>query len=135
RGRLVAAGRVADLIGEGASTRSVRVRVAPEDVTIATSVLETGGLLVRREHDALLVDGAGDAAQVNRTLGERGVWVQELTPLHADLESVFLGLTQHETPGGHTHRGKRRKRGGPPPEPGHAAAPAARPEPTTEVAS
>src|SRR5690606_5584404 len=97
RGRLVAAGRVADLSREGASTRSVRVRLAPEDVALATSVLETGGLLGRREHGALLVDGAGDAAQVTRALGERGVWVQELTPLHADLESVFLGLTQHET--------------------------------------
>ena len=43
-----------------------------------------------------------DAAAVNRTLGERGVWVRELTPLQADLESVFLGLTAHETPGGHT---------------------------------
>ncbi|GAA1741151.1 ABC transporter ATP-binding protein [Isoptericola hypogeus] len=129
RGRLVASGRVADLIGEGAGASSVRVRVAPEDTTIATSVLESGGLLVRREHDALLVDGAGDAAQVNRALGERGVWVRELTPMQADLESVFLGLTAHETPGGHTHRGERTKRGGPPPEPAHSA----QPGPTTEV--
>ncbi|MFD6135595.1 ABC transporter ATP-binding protein [Isoptericola sp. NPDC060257] len=100
RGRLVAAGRVADLIGAGSSTGSVRLRVAPADLTIATSVLETGGLLVRREHDALLVDGAADPAAVNRALGERGVWVRELTPLQADLESVFLGLTAGEVPGG-----------------------------------
>ncbi|MCK9796028.1 ABC transporter ATP-binding protein [Isoptericola sp. 4D.3] len=122
RGRLVASGRVADLIGAGSATRSVRVRVAPPDLTIATSVLETGGLLVRREHDALVVDGAADPAAVNRALGERGVWVHELAPLQADLESVFLGLTAHETPGGHTHKGGRTKRGGPPPEPAHAAA-------------
>ncbi|MGF0117510.1 ABC transporter ATP-binding protein [Promicromonospora sp. Marseille-Q5078] len=121
RGRLVASGRVADLIGGGSAARSVRLRVAPQDLTIATSVLETSGLLVRREHDAIVVDGAADAAWVNRALGERGVWVSELAPLQADLESVFLGLTAHETPGGHSHKGGRAKRGGPPPEPAHAA--------------
>jgi len=106
RGRLVASGRVADLIGAGTSTGSVRLRVSPQDLTIATSVLETSGLLVRREHDALVVDGASDPAQVNRALGERGVWGHELAPLQADLESVFLGLTAHETPGGHTSAGR-----------------------------
>ncbi len=97
RGRLVASGRVADLLGSGPGARAVRVRVAPDDVTIATSVLETGGMLVRREHGALLVDGAPDAGAVNRALAERGVWAHELTPLQPDLESVFLGLTQAET--------------------------------------
>ncbi|CAM3703172.1 ABC transporter ATP-binding protein [Isoptericola cucumis] len=116
RGRLVASGRVADLLGSGAGSRAVRVRVAPDDVTIATSVLETGGLLVRREHGALLVEGLDDAGAVNRALGERGVWAHELTPLQPDLESVFLGLTQHETPGAPT-RGRRRRRGGPPDPP------------------
>lgn len=123
RGRLVAAGRVADLIGEGGGGRSVRVRVDPQEMSLATSVLESGGLLVRREHDVLLVDGQPDAAQVNRVLGERGLWAHELAPQQADLESVFLGLTQHESPGGHSHRGRRRRRGpGPDPVPAHAAA-------------
>ncbi len=119
RGRLVASGRVADLIGAG-GRGSVRVRVAPDDLIIATSLLETGGLTVRREHDALVVDGGPDPAALNRALGERGVWARELVPQQADLESVFLGLTQHEAPGGRTHAGGRRRgrrRGAQPAEP------------------
>jgi ABC-2 type transport system ATP-binding protein len=124
RGRLVASGRVADLIGAGGrGGHSVRVRVAPDDLTIATSLLETGGLAVRRDHDALVVEGGLDSGELNRILGERGVWARELVPLQADLESVFLGLTQHESPGGHSHRGGRRRtrRGEPAVTPGHAA--------------
>ena len=29
-------------------------------------------------------------------LGESGVWLTELTPLRADLESIFLSLTEHD---------------------------------------
>ncbi len=108
RGRLIASGSVGSLIGEG--KRSVRVRVRPDDVAPATTALEAGGLVVRPEHGALVVDGVPDPAHVTRLLGERGVWLSELTPLQADLESVFLGLTQHETPGGRSHRGERRRR-------------------------
>jgi ABC-2 type transport system ATP-binding protein len=108
RGRLVAHGRVADLLGGG--KRAVRVRVHPDDTASATSALEAGGLLVRPVDGALVVDGVPEPADVSRLLGERGVWLSELTPLQADLESVFLGLTQHETPGGRTHREERRRR-------------------------
>ncbi|GAA4735354.1 ABC transporter ATP-binding protein [Isoptericola chiayiensis] len=108
RGRLVASGSVAELIG-GQGGPAVRVGLAADDVAIATSLLTSRGLVVRREDDALLVDGA-DAATVNRMLGEQGVWAGELTVRRADLESVFLGLTQHEVPGGRDHRGGRRRR-------------------------
>jgi len=37
---------------------------------------------------------------VTRALGEAGVWLTELTPLHADLESVFLSLTERDRMGG-----------------------------------
>ena len=110
RGRLIASGRVRDLIGDVKG--SVRVRVPDDDVTAATTALESGGLMVRRENGALLVDGVQDPARVSRILGERGVWLSELTPLGTDLESVFLGLTQHDVPGGTTHRSERRRRTG-----------------------
>ena len=111
RGRLVASGRVSDLIGGGKS--AVRVRVASADAAAATSALEADGLTVRAEQDALVVEGTSEPARVSRLLGERGVWLSELTPLGSDLESVFLGLTQHDVPGGTTHRGERRgSRGG-----------------------
>ncbi|WP_402468855.1 ABC transporter ATP-binding protein [Isoptericola aurantiacus] len=109
-GRLVAAGRVADLLS-GQGGPAVRIRVAPDDAAVAASLLGSRGMVVRQDQDALVVEGAG-AAEVNRMLGEQGVWAVELAPLQADLESVFLGLTQHESPGGRTHRGGRRRWGG-----------------------
>ncbi|WP_278234975.1 ATP-binding cassette domain-containing protein [Isoptericola sp. AK164] len=108
RGRLVASGRVADLIS-GQGGPAVRVVVAPDDAVIATSLLASRGIVARPEGDALVVEGA-DPAGVNRMLGEQGVWAREIAPLQVDLESVFLGLTQHETPGGRDHRGGRRRR-------------------------
>lgn len=111
RGRLIASGRVSDLIG-GGGKGSVRVRVGSDDTAAAASVLEADGLTVLAEQESLVVDGVSDPAHVTRILGERGIWLSELSPLKTDLESVFLGLTQHEVPGGSTHRGERRRRGG-----------------------
>jgi ABC-2 type transport system ATP-binding protein len=42
------------------------------------------------------VVGALDAADISRVLGEQGLWVRELAPEHADLESVFLRLTDKD---------------------------------------
>jgi ABC-type multidrug transport system ATPase subunit len=99
RGRLVASGRVIDLLGEATSS-TVSVRVPPEDEATATQVLTGAGFVVRREGDVLAVDGAPDAAGLNRVLGQSGIWASELTVHRPDLESVFLGLTQGEVPGG-----------------------------------
>ncbi|PFG43857.1 ABC-2 type transport system ATP-binding protein [Isoptericola jiangsuensis] len=111
RGRLVASGRVADLLGE-ATGASVLVRVAPDDVGTAERVLVTAGHVVRSEDGALVVDGATDAAALNRLLGEQGVWASEIVVRRPDLEQVFLGLTQHDVPGGTSHRSERRLWGG-----------------------
>jgi ABC-2 type transport system ATP-binding protein len=56
-------------------------------------VLTTAGLPVTKSHDHLVVAAVGDPAWITEQLGQRGMWVSELTPLTPDLESVFLQLT------------------------------------------
>ncbi|WP_425956477.1 ABC transporter ATP-binding protein [Xylanimonas sp. McL0601] len=99
RGRLLASGRVADIVGAGAG--SVRVRVA--EPAAAQAVLAGAGFVVRHDPStssggtddgALVVDGVTDPAAVARALGERGHWVSELVTQHQGLEQVFLGLTE-----------------------------------------
>jgi ABC-type multidrug transport system ATPase subunit len=90
RGRLLASGAVADVIGE----RTAGVRVAVADVVRAAEVLTGAGMAVRASGDHLLVDGERDPARISEALGRQGLWVRELTPVRAGLESVFLELTQ-----------------------------------------
>ena len=90
RGRLLAEGRVADVIGD----RGVRaVRVGVPDPAAAAQVLTAAGLQVRPEGPALHVTGADDPARITEVLARAAIFVHELTPLRADLESVFLDLT------------------------------------------
>lgn len=96
-GRLLASGRVDELLQSG--TAAVRVEVP--DPGAARAVLlgagfsatpspgELPGLLVEAEHPA----------DVTRVLGEAGIWLTSLTPVRRDLESVFLELTQADTLG------------------------------------
>jgi ABC-2 type transport system ATP-binding protein len=96
-GRLLASGRVDDLVGES-QTRSVRVGVA--DPAAARRVLEADGYDVGPDGDRLLVyvadGGHVDPEQVTRSLAAHEIYVRELTPVRADLESVFLQLTHDD---------------------------------------
>lgn len=97
RGRLVREGTLDDLLANGAQ---VRVQVRPDEVPAALAAL--GGLGVPLEPDApdaptagriTIRIGAEQAALVNRTLGERGVFASAVSTT-SDLESVFLELTR-----------------------------------------
>ena len=92
-GRLLASGRVADVIGDQSAT-SVRVGVA--DLVAAQGILTDGGLLVRQDHGLLVVEGVTDAAEITKRLAAHDLFVNELIPVRADLESVFLELTANE---------------------------------------
>lgn len=98
RGRLLAEGRVDELVAGGSSYRLVVAE--PER---AAGVLEGAGVTVRREPDHLALD-LGDRApeEVVRALAGHDLWPRELTPVRRDLESVFLQLTAAEptVPGG-----------------------------------
>jgi ABC-2 type transport system ATP-binding protein len=89
RGTCVASGPVAQVLH--ADSSELRVRV--DDLPRARAVLEEAGLTVGDLGDALSVRGASDPADVTRALVRKRMYVSELTPVAADLESVFLELT------------------------------------------
>ncbi len=93
RGRLLAEGRVSDVIG-GAEGAAVRVAVA--DPVTAEQVLTRAGLRVREEGGTLRVRGADDPARITELLAREGLFVSELTTERMDLERVFLDLTAGE---------------------------------------
>jgi ABC-type multidrug transport system ATPase subunit len=99
RGRLIASGRVDDLIGAGA--RSVRVGV--RDPERAAAVLAAAGHGVRHDGRHLLVDGVAEPARITRALAEHDLWVDELVPVQAGLEAVFLDLTAKDAAAGSRH--------------------------------
>jgi ABC-2 type transport system ATP-binding protein len=90
RGRHVVTGPVSEVLAAGASG-DVRVRV--EDAEHAATVLVEAGLGVRRESDHLIVSDVADPSWITQVLARRRLFVSELTPVGADLESVFLDLT------------------------------------------
>lgn len=93
-GRLLASGRVDDLLGSSTVHRAV----VPEPVR-AAEALGRAGLTATVDGDAVRVE-AGDPARITQVLGEAGIWLSELTPLRPDLETVFLDLTRTEHLGG-----------------------------------
>jgi ABC-2 type transport system ATP-binding protein len=96
-GRLLASGTVAEVIGGSAGNT---VKVAVDNHEAATRVLTAAGLTVRADGNYLLVDGAVESSDVTRRLAGQELYVSELIPVRADLESVFLELTADEGLGG-----------------------------------
>jgi ABC-2 type transport system ATP-binding protein len=90
-GKLLASGRVDDLLGE--STAHTRVGVA--DPGRATTVLTAAGYAVGRDGDDLLVQGHEHPEEITRALAAHDLYVTELTAVRPDLESFFLVLTGH----------------------------------------
>ena len=95
RGRLLAEGPVAEILG-GSGVSRVRVGVAAPER--AEEVLRQEGFDVTREAAHLLVD-TDDPARVTRALAGHGLYVSELVPLRPDLETAFLALTSGEALG------------------------------------
>jgi ABC-2 type transport system ATP-binding protein len=89
-GRLIATGKVDELVGD--STLSV-ARVWVEDSSAATRHLEKARYRVVRNGDHLDVEGFEHPEDITRVLAAEGLYVRELVPVRADLESVFLQLT------------------------------------------
>ncbi|MBN9376483.1 MAG: ABC transporter ATP-binding protein, partial [Cellulomonas sp.] len=90
RGRLVASGPVDELLSAGGAA-PVRVGVADRDA--ASHLLRGQGWTVSDEGSDLVVTGA-TSLDVNRVLALAGMYAHELRTERADLEQVFLDLTQ-----------------------------------------
>ncbi|PYF97783.1 ABC-2 type transport system ATP-binding protein [Georgenia satyanarayanai] len=94
RGRLLAEGRVVDVIGSRSEAGAVKVGVA--DLAAAEQVLARAGLRVRVDGGLLRVRGVQDPARVTELLAQQGLYVNELSAERVDLERVFLDLTAGE---------------------------------------
>ena len=90
-GRMVAAGKVDELIGD--NTLAV-ARVWVADPAAATQHLEHARYRVVRDGDHLNVEGFEHPEDITRVLAENGLYVRELAPVRGDLETVFLQLTR-----------------------------------------
>ena len=90
RGRCIASGPVREVLA-GRSTGDLRVRVP--DRAAAAAVLTGAGFTVTPTDDALLVAAVRAPGEVTRVLAQHGHYLEELTPVAADLESAFLALT------------------------------------------
>ncbi|MCZ2824149.1 MULTISPECIES: ABC transporter ATP-binding protein [unclassified Modestobacter] len=90
RGRCIASGPVHEVLS-GRSSGDVRVRVP--DQTAAAAVLTAAGFTVTPTADVLVVSGVPAPGEITRVLAQHGHYLEELTPVAADLESAFLALT------------------------------------------
>jgi ABC-2 type transport system ATP-binding protein len=93
RGRCVASGPVGEVLA-ARSTGDVRVRLA--DLAGAKAVLTEAGYAVTEVEGALRVHGVTAPSELTRLLAERGHYLEELSPVAADLETAFLELTQDQ---------------------------------------
>ncbi|MGI8665590.1 MAG: ABC transporter ATP-binding protein [Jatrophihabitans sp.] len=94
-GQVIADGSVAELL---ATRTSGDVRVRLPDPAAGRAVLEQAGFSVSPLGDAWQVSGVRDPGQVTRVLSEAGHYLTELSPIAADLESIFLDLTAADEP-------------------------------------
>jgi ABC-2 type transport system ATP-binding protein len=94
RGKRVASGAVSDVLA-GRSDGEIRVRVP--DAGWAASILSAAGITVSPpdtpDGRTLLVHGVPAPAEITRLLAAQGVYLEELTPVTADLETAFLAIT------------------------------------------
>src|SRR5690606_7001984 len=111
-GRRVAAGPGSGVLA-AYSRQQAQVRLeSAADLPPAAEILRGAGATVAERPDHLLVSGVDQPSWITRTLAEQGVYLAGLTPVVADLESVFLELT-----GTGAASGAPRQVSDPPPDP------------------
>ena len=92
RGRAVVSGPVREVLSAGRGARLV-VRVA--ELRRAAEVLCAAGMTAAVRGDAVrVVLGPDEGPRVTRALADAGLYLSELRPDEADLETVFLELTR-----------------------------------------
>ena len=96
RGRVVAAGRVAEVLARG---RREALIVKLRELEEGVGALRAAGLEASMEDGMLRVHlPASEGARVTEILASRGMFVSELRPEEVSLEDVFLELTQGPSP-------------------------------------
>ncbi|MDQ1358802.1 MAG: type transport system ATP-binding protein [Acidimicrobiaceae bacterium] len=93
-GRCVAAGSVQSVLA-GTTRLGLLVRLAPGDLHSGLYALRSAGLAASLDGDQIRVEvDATNAATVTKVLADQGLYLTELRPEEADLETVFLQLTE-----------------------------------------
>jgi len=95
RGRLITQGSVNEVLAAAAGSAGMVARV-PDP---AAAILHLASAQIRAQSlgDTIRVDVAPDqGAEVTRVLAEQGIYLSELRPVAADLETAFLELTKDE---------------------------------------
>ncbi|MEZ5091219.1 ABC transporter ATP-binding protein [Nocardioides sp.] len=95
-GRMLASGTVDELL-EGPG--GVRIVVDPAQLEAARTALTAAGVEVETSEGALLATGDRPPQELNRLLGESGVWASEIGIERQNLESFFLRLTEGDAMG------------------------------------
>jgi ABC-2 type transport system ATP-binding protein len=91
RGKAVAVGAVDEVL---ARTPDRGVSLRARDLDGAARILAAHGYAVSRDGDSLRLDGTvEDPEEITRALADAGIYLRELRPIQADLETVFLELT------------------------------------------
>jgi ABC-2 type transport system ATP-binding protein len=103
RGRIIAQGLVNEML---ASQNFIQLRLPPPDFERAVKVLQELEFArnARPYGEYLIIDGAaGRGAELNRALGQAGIYPSEIIPRHLTLEEFFLSVTNQPpapAPGG-----------------------------------
>lgn len=93
-GRCVASGSVQSVLS-GAHSLGLLVRLAPAELPAGVDALRRAGLNSSVQGDLIRVEvDSRYAATVTKALADRGLYLTELRAEEADLESVFLQLTE-----------------------------------------
>ena len=97
RGRLIAQGRVRDLLAE----RGAAIRIRTTDDVRAAEIISSSSWIsgVRPVNGGLEVNSPTErSAEISAALSEQGIHVSELSQLQGSLEDYFLEVTREETP-------------------------------------
>ncbi len=115
RGTIIAQGLVEEML---ASHNFIQLRVSQDDFGRAVKVLQEleFGRSAHSFGEYLVVDGAANrGGEINRVLGQAGIYPSEIIPRHLTLEEYFLSVTNHppmpppgypnqQTPPGYTNQ-------------------------------
>lgn len=99
KGRAITTGTVNSVIAGRMTTADYRVRVA--EPAPALAILTEAGFAAVADGELIVVSGLSDPSAVTSLLATKRIYLSELSPVGADLESAFLELTEgKDLPGG-----------------------------------
>ncbi|BEP11980.1 ABC transporter ATP-binding protein [Acidothermaceae bacterium B102] len=93
-GRVVRTGPVAEVLAPDGGAGRLRVGLPGSQIAHGHEILVAAGFLVRRDGSGLLLEDAHEPTAVTRLLADQGLYLSELYAETADLEDVFLSLTE-----------------------------------------